>query len=60
VLQLVTALPDAGHDDERALASVLASRGQFGRAAVVHDGLADAGADGDDRARATNLRARLN
>jgi regulator of sirC expression with transglutaminase-like and TPR domain len=60
VLELVTALPESGDEDARMLASALAARGRFDEAASVHERLAGDGADGDDRAQATSLRARLN
>lgn len=60
VLHLVTLLPDTGEDAARELAAILVAQGRFDLAAAVHEQLADAGSDGDDRARATSLRARLN
>lgn len=60
VLELLAVLPDGSVEEDRALATALTARGRFGEAAAVHDRLAGAGGDADDRARATRLRARLN
>jgi regulator of sirC expression with transglutaminase-like and TPR domain len=60
VLHLVTILPDSGEEEARQLAAALVAHGRFDRAAAVHDRLAETGAEGEDRARATSLRALLN